>query len=261
MHRGGRRGGEQGGRLLLRDARDAQGGRQCVDPVGQGNGGGLDCHCAEASRRGRTFLSEGLLEPPAQAFDLTEPLPSAQPRVTWSTDTVIIVRRTVGHLRFSGHACRARGRAGGASRSIRRDARRQERQCATRRAGRDARDPRRGDRAGLRRREDRHRRSHPGRRVRPRGHGADWHRDSGDTATTWGGTDFRFRAVGGVYKITIYGSGVDLVASGHGTVILAGSTDTPARDGVFSLNSGDFKSLPATPTKQLTIGVSPATTG
>src|SRR3954447_6245669 len=91
--------------------------------------------------------------------------------------------------------------------------------------------------------------------------GATWHRDSGDTATTWGGADFRFRVVGGVYKITIYGSGVDLVASGRGNAILAGSTDTPSRDGVYSVNGGDFHSLPAVPTKQLTIGAPTSTTG
>ncbi len=91
--------------------------------------------------------------------------------------------------------------------------------------------------------------------------GAIWRRDSGDTATKWGGTDFRFRAVGGVYKITVYGAGVDLVASGHGNVILAGSPDTPTRDGQYSLNGGDFRSLPASPTKPLAIGVPTSATG
>ena len=91
--------------------------------------------------------------------------------------------------------------------------------------------------------------------------GANWRRDSSDTATTYGGTDFRFRVVGGVYKITIYGASVDLVASGHGTAILAGSPDTPSRDGVYSLNGNDFHSLPATPTKLLTIGVPTSATG
>ena len=79
--------------------------------------------------------------------------------------------------------------------------------------------------------------------------------------TKWGGADFRFRAVGGTYKITIYGSDVDLVASGHGTVILAGSTDTPTQDGRYSLNGGDFRSLPATPTKLLSIGAPTARPG
>ena len=91
--------------------------------------------------------------------------------------------------------------------------------------------------------------------------GAVWHRDSGDTATKWGGTDFRFRAVGGVYKITVYGSGVDLVASGRGNVILAGSPDSPTTDGRYSLSGGDFHSLPATPTKPLSIGLPAPATG
>lgn len=90
--------------------------------------------------------------------------------------------------------------------------------------------------------------------------GAIWRKDIGDTTQKWGGTDFRFRAVGGIYKITVYGAGVDLVASGHGNVILAGSPDTPARDGQYSLNGGDFRSLPATATKPLSIGV-PTSTG
>lgn len=98
--------------------------------------------------------------------------------------------------------------------------------------------------------------------------GFNWHRDTGDNETTWGGAgsatggqDFRFRAVGGVYKIMVYGSGVDLVVSGRGTAVLAGSPDTPSHDGVFSLNGSEFKSLPAFPTKQLTIGVPTFATG
>jgi hypothetical protein len=103
----------------------------------------------------------------------------------------------------------------------------------------------------------------PGDGFDPEVTGADWRRDSSDSApsggteTTWGGTDFRFRAVGGTYKITVYGSDVDLVASGHGTVVLAGTTDTPtAHDGRYSLNGAPSKSLPATPTKLLTIAAS-----
>jgi len=95
----------------------------------------------------------------------------------------------------------------------------------------------------------------PGDGFSPEVTGASWRKDVGDTTQKWGGVDFRFRAVGGSYRITIYGSGVDLVASGHGNVILAGSPDLPTRDGLFSLNGGDFRSLPATPTKQLTVGM------
>jgi hypothetical protein len=94
--------------------------------------------------------------------------------------------------------------------------------------------------------------------------GFSWKRDSQDlTETTYGGVgqNFRFRAVGGAYKITIYGQGVDLVASGTGNVVLAGSPDAGGTDGKYSLNGQDFRSLPDTPTKQLQIGVSNGSTG
>jgi len=87
-------------------------------------------------------------------------------------------------------------------------------------------------------------------------------KQTGDTTTRYSGINFRFRAVGGSYKITIYGSGVDLVASGHGNVILTGSPDDSlAPDGRYSLNGGDFRSLPAVATKQLTIGIPTSATG
>lgn len=97
--------------------------------------------------------------------------------------------------------------------------------------------------------------------------GFGWHRNivtdkvTGDTADVWGSTDtLRFRAVGDTYRITIYGSDVDLVASGNGNAILAGSPDTPTRDGRYSLNGGDFHSLPAVPTK-FTIAVPASAAG
>jgi hypothetical protein len=84
---------------------------------------------------------------------------------------------------------------------------------------------------------------------------ADWHKDVSDTATKWGGTNMKFRAVGGTYKITIYGSDVDLSAVGHGVVTLAGMPDTTVGDGWYSLNGDPLRSLPATPTGKLAIGV------
>ena len=75
-----------------------------------------------------------------------------------------------------------------------------------------------------------------------------------DTAQVWKGTDFTFRAVGGRFVILIYGSGVNVVAAGKGTVRLAGLPDTPHGDGVYSLNGNDFLSLPGVPTDKLTIG-------
>jgi hypothetical protein len=93
--------------------------------------------------------------------------------------------------------------------------------------------------------------------------GFGWHKDVGDAgvAQKWGGVDVRFRAVGGSYRITVFGTGVDLVASGHGNATLLGSPDLPNRDGTFSLNGADPKSLPAVPTKLLTVGVPIAATG
>jgi hypothetical protein len=86
--------------------------------------------------------------------------------------------------------------------------------------------------------------------------GADTHKNSPyvDSAQIWTGTStdtssFKFRAAGGHYHILIYGSGVDLTAVGRGTVTLAGLPDTPGSDGRYSLNGGDFHSLPGAPTK------------
>jgi hypothetical protein len=68
------------------------------------------------------------------------------------------------------------------------------------------------------------------------------------------GNDFRFRAVSDTYTITIYGSGVNVVAIGFGKVILAGTPGDPSDDGRYSLNGGEFHSLPGTPSKPLPFG-------
>jgi hypothetical protein len=85
--------------------------------------------------------------------------------------------------------------------------------------------------------------------------GAEWRGDStkSETAQVWKGNDFRFRAVGGRYTVLVYGSGVNLVAVGKGTVKLAGVPDTPMGDGKYSLNGDDFVSLPDASSKLLTI--------
>ncbi len=92
------------------------------------------------------------------------------------------------------------------------------------------------------------------------GTGPFWRKDSpvSDTAQIWGGTDFKFRAVGGKYTILIYGSGVDVVVLGTGTVTLTGLVDDPHNDGTYSLNGKAWVSLPGVTTKQLTIGSTPA---
>lgn len=74
-----------------------------------------------------------------------------------------------------------------------------------------------------------------------------------DNVTRLQGSDFRFRAAGGLYKITIYGSGVDLFAVGQGKVQLQGEPDSATPDGRYSVNGTDFRSLPAAQTDWLTI--------
>ncbi len=69
------------------------------------------------------------------------------------------------------------------------------------------------------------------------------------------GNDFRFRAVADTFTITIYGTGVNLLAIGQGKAILAGTPGEPQDDGFYSLNGGDFKSLPGIASKQLVIGL------
>ena len=84
--------------------------------------------------------------------------------------------------------------------------------------------------------------------------GADWHKDVSPTATQWSGTDMRFRAVSGTYKITIYGSDVDLSAVGHGVVTLTGLPDATTGDGRYSLNGDLFRSLPSVPLVKAPVG-------
>jgi hypothetical protein len=68
-------------------------------------------------------------------------------------------------------------------------------------------------------------------------------RESG--AEVYSGLDLRFKAVGGFYRLGLSGSGIDLNAVGHGTVVLDGSSEDPKADGWYSLNGADKKSLPA----------------
>jgi hypothetical protein len=62
--------------------------------------------------------------------------------------------------------------------------------------------------------------------------------------TKFSGSDFRFRAVGGVWRVVVYGAGVSLYAGGNGTVKLHGSVHYPRDDGHYSLDGGPFVSLP-----------------
>jgi hypothetical protein len=60
--------------------------------------------------------------------------------------------------------------------------------------------------------------------------------------TEYSGSGFRFRAIGGPYRVVVRGSGVYLFAGGHGTVWLHGSSVHP--NGAYSLDGGAFRPLP-----------------
>jgi len=65
------------------------------------------------------------------------------------------------------------------------------------------------------------------------------------------GSDFRFRAVRGVWRVVVYGSGVSLYAGGDGPVLqLHGSVEYPNNDGEYSLDGRPFVSLPSNAIKQ-----------
>jgi hypothetical protein len=76
--------------------------------------------------------------------------------------------------------------------------------------------------------------------------GDDWHRDRSDTTTVYGGTKVRFRLIGGSFKIKVIGVGVNLSVVGRGTVGLIG--EGTADDGTYSIDGGDYVSVPDTPT-------------
>ena len=79
--------------------------------------------------------------------------------------------------------------------------------------------------------------------------------------TTLVGSDFRFRAAGGIYKIWIYGSGVDLFAVGNGKVTLQGMPDSSTPDGWYSINGGDRHSLPTAPSDLLPVALPVSSNG
>jgi hypothetical protein len=75
-----------------------------------------------------------------------------------------------------------------------------------------------------------------------------WH---GFAGTEYSGSGFRFRAMGGAYRVVVRGSGVYLFAGGHGSVTLHGSSVYPGSDGGYSIDGRPFRSLPARPLKRL----------
>lgn len=69
----------------------------------------------------------------------------------------------------------------------------------------------------------------------------------GVPGTEYTGSGFRFRAVGGVYRVVVRGSGVFVFAGGHGRVTVRGSVAYPRRDGTYAIAGTAFRSLPAHP--------------
>lgn len=65
------------------------------------------------------------------------------------------------------------------------------------------------------------------------------------TGKEYTGSNLRFRAIGGYYRVVVRGSGVYLYAGGQGYVTLRGSRFHPKADGKFSVNRSAFRSLPA----------------
>jgi hypothetical protein len=75
--------------------------------------------------------------------------------------------------------------------------------------------------------------------------GDDWHHDRGDTTDIYGGTKVRFRLIGGMFKITVIGRGVNLAVVGRGSVTVNG--EGTLDDGSYSVNGGDYLPVPWDP--------------
>lgn len=69
-----------------------------------------------------------------------------------------------------------------------------------------------------------------------------WHGLPGRKYT---GSNFRFRAPGGFYRVVVRGSGVYVFAGGRGTVWLQGSSVNRHHDGTFSVDGRRFRSMPS----------------
>jgi hypothetical protein len=69
-----------------------------------------------------------------------------------------------------------------------------------------------------------------------------WHHVKGKE---YRGNGFRFSAIGGSYRVVVWGSGIYLFAGGQGTATLQGSSVYRRSDGSYSIDGGPFLSLPA----------------
>jgi hypothetical protein len=65
--------------------------------------------------------------------------------------------------------------------------------------------------------------------------------ETGGTSSSCSGTKLRFRLVGGRFRVTIFGMGLDLSLVGRGTATLDGFGGD---DGRYSLNGDEFRSMP-----------------
>jgi hypothetical protein len=75
---------------------------------------------------------------------------------------------------------------------------------------------------------------------------------NGRKGQAYNGSGFRFRALGGYYRVVVRGSGVYLYAGGVGHVQLHGSSFDRQGDGTYSVDGGAPRSLPTRPiTRQI----------
>jgi hypothetical protein len=79
-------------------------------------------------------------------------------------------------------------------------------------------------------------------------YGADKIRELSATATMYIGEDVRFRLIGGAYRISLNGYGIDISAVGRGTLVLDGSlfSEQPGR---FQINGGSWQPMPDVATR------------
>jgi hypothetical protein len=72
----------------------------------------------------------------------------------------------------------------------------------------------------------------------------------------WSGDDIRFRMIGGLFRVQLNATGIDVSAVGRGTAVLDASdfTDFPGR---YSLDGGPFRPLPGHATTY-TLGQAPS---
>ena len=87
---------------------------------------------------------------------------------------------------------------------------------------------------------------------------------TGATQVTYTGTDLHFRVTGGQYKLSfVNATGLDLTAVGVGTAWLYGnpalSTDPSSDPGHYSLDSGNWVSVPTDSVKKVPFGTSAPT--